>query len=812
MKQKLTFCASALTGLCLLSPVAMAQDTGKDNSVVVPAQTAAAITPPDQSSELTIGTQWVGGGNTGQYGRYNGFTQQGFDFLLGFDVHKRDPWNSGTTSYYEASGVNLDIQTGDRLAKGFKDNAYTSDTNNKWGPNAQVNVEFGEQGIWKITAGYGAISYTGNIIDSIYTVTGSNAVLNNGFVPWGGATNSPLKKGATTAFTTATLSPAIQAFQVGTRRDALTIGGQYIVGDWTVASNIQHEHKQGTLEESLRETYGGQAFTMPVDYDTDRFDVSANYIEPDFQAAIEYTYSRFTDNNMAVTLPYPVSISALSATSGPYAQSGLYSTPPGNAAHYLTITMADKLSPKTRITFNGRVGVELQNSVFPANSADPSISSTLGTPTYNWFKNLNAMNQGTSATSPNASAWIYQGNIAVTSSLAPEVDARASYSFDGRSVDINQYKVWIGGSSPDATANTAVYVVPQSWFKQTASLEVGYRIVPESNTKLTFDYSFNNINRTNAQVEHSITNTESLQLSSMLGADMLGRLTYEHSDRNGSLIYGTAWGNLEGGDPETYSTPSGAYYQAPMTSDSITLRGDYAPTGNLSGGLFVKYVDEHFHYPSIPSTAPSGDWTLVGHGEGITQDSNLTVGPDINYRPAEDISLHAYYTYEQIYFDNRGNGACAESNTGTCAGSAGYYQNKYTSSMNSAGLSGDWQVNEKLKLAAEYNMSSGSVIFGQYNGVMVSSVSQSYQNVASYPDINSTMHDVRLTAVYQFTDAIEGSLLYQFSMFHNNDWNDQTPAIQPTTNTGTAISILTPGYAAPNYNVSTIGAVFRVKL
>ena len=84
--------------------------------------------------------------------------------------------------------------------------------------------------------------------------------------------------------------------------------------------------------------------------------------------------------------------------------------------------------------------------------------------------------------------------------------------------------------------------------------------------------------------------------------------------------------------------------------------------------------------------------------------------------------------------------------------------------------------------------------------------------MVSYPDINSTMHDLRLTAVYQFTDQIEGSLLYEFSMFHNNDWNDMTPALQPTTNTGTAISILTPGYAAPNYNVSTIGAVFRVKL
>ena len=94
--------------------------------------------------------------------------------------------------------------------------------------------------------------------------------------------------------------------------------------------------------------------------------------------------------------------------------------------------------------------------------------------------------------------------------------------------------MWIGGSSPDATANTAVYVVPQSWFKQTASVEVGYRILPASNTKLTVGYSFNNTNRTNAQVEHSITNTESVQLSSMLGSDVLGRITYEHGERYGT--------------------------------------------------------------------------------------------------------------------------------------------------------------------------------------------------------------------------------------------------------------------------------------
>lgn len=808
MMQKKKFSALALTYMCLLSPAAMAADADSSAAVAPPATAALPIS----FSQVDLGMQWVGGRNTGQFGRYNGFTEQGLDVLLGFIVHKRAAWDSLDTSYFNVTGINLDFQSGNELANHFRDKAYTSSTSNSFGPSAEIYLDFGHQGTWGITASYVATSYTGNIIDSIYTVNGSTGVLNDNLASWGGASNAPLTKGTTTALTSATLSPHEKAFQTGTRRDMMQVGGQYVFENWTVSTNIQHEHKQGSLEESLRQTYGGMAFTLPVDFNTDRFDLTAAYSDPDLQAQIQYTYSQFTDNERAVTLPYPVSISALTATSGPYAQSGLYSTPPSNSAHYVTAMVSDKLSPSTRIRLNGRFGVELQNSTFTANSGDPNLSSALGNPTYSWFKNLNSMNQGTSATSPEAAAWIYQGNITLTSNLATDLDARATYSFDGRSVDINQYKVWIGGTSPDAQANTAVYVVPQNWFKQTGNVEVDYRLIPASSTKLTVGYSFNNTNRTNAQVEHSVTHTASAQLSSMFGPDIIGRLTYEHGDRTGTLVYGTAWGNLETGTPEEFGTPSGAYYQAPMTSDSVTVRADYAPTGDLSGGLYLKYVNENFHYPETPSTAGTGNWNLTAFGQGIKQDSNFTVGPDVNYRASETVNLHVYYTYEQIFFDNRGNGACAESTTGTCAGSVGYYQNKYDSSMNSAGLSGDWQANEHLKLGAEYNMSSGSVIFGQFNGVMVSSVTQSYQNMVSYPDINSTMHDLRLTAVYQMTKNIEWSLLYQYSMFHNNDWNDLAAPVQPTTNTGTAISILNPGYSPPNYNVSTIGAVLKVVL
>ena len=807
MKNCLTICALALSTSCLVAPAALAQAT---DAPTIP----AALLQPVDVNEFTIGTQWVGGHNVGQYGRYNGNTYGGFDITLGFDVLHRAAPDAAKPTYFSFSGANLDIQTGSHLTRTFRDGSYTSDTVNKYGPNAELNLAFGVQGEWGVAASYNAISTTGNIISSLWTMTGTTGNANS-LLPMGGASNNPLTKGSVTAYTVATLSPNFKQFETGTRRDQLDLSGKYELDEWTFASHVQHEHKQGNLEESIRQTWGGMAFQLPVDFDTDRFDVSASYVDPDYQALIQYSYSKFTDNNVGAVLPYMVSISALSASSGPYAQRSLYSTPPSNSAHYLTVMFNDKLAPHTRFNFNGRVGLELQDSTFPANSADPNLSSTLGNPTYAWWANLNSLNQGTGVTSLDGKAWVYQANVSFSTELATHLDARIAYNLDGRDVSYGAYKVYFGGASLDANANSFAYAVPQSWVKQTGTAELTYLVLPETSTKIQATYAFNNTNRTNAQVEHSQTNTLGLNISSMIGKDILTRLSWEHSNRAGALHYGIAWGNLEAGAPEEEGTPSGAYYQAPMVSDAVSIRADYAAEGDLTGGIFVKYADNRYHYPAVESAATptnSGEWSLTGFGQGIKNSTTISMGPDVNYRVSNALQLHAYYTYERIYYDNTGNGACAESTTGTCLGTAGYFQNKYTSAMHTAGISSDYKLTDKLKLSGEYNFSVGSVLFGQYNGVAVTTITQSYQNVTNYPDIDSTMHDLRVTAIYQLTDNVEAGLLYRYSMFNNNDWQYIPQAVIPTLNGGNAISIVNAGYGPPNYNVSTVGVTFRVRL
>jgi hypothetical protein len=329
----------------------------------------------------------------------------------------------------------------------------------------------------------------------------------------------------------------------------------------------------------------------------------------------------------------------------------------------------------------------------------------------------------------------------------------------------------------------------------------------------------------------------------MFGSAFMGRITGSYGDRSGVLDYWTAWQNLETGSPAfAAGTPSGAYYQAPMTLASVNLRGDYTPGGPFSGGVSFKAENDDFHYPNTTDgTGTTTPINLANQVYGVKSDYNLTASIDGNYRASDAVNFHAYYTYEQIFFNNLGNGECANSNglvaaaTATapaqyCTGSAGYFQNKYTSGVSTVGLGGEWQATDKLKFTADYTFAYGSVLFGNFNGVFVpaNQLAYTYQNVSNYPDENSTMNALTLKAKYALSDNVEFGVGVGWSMFRSSNWNDQQPAVEAkctsnavntcasvgtttTTNNANSINILNPGYSSPNWNVGLVMASLKIK-
>jgi hypothetical protein len=760
-----------------------------------------------------LGLMGVVGHNPGQAGRYTGLNTDGLDAALSeFELLARSPWDSSEARYYDFSGYNLIYQTGNRFGSDANNgNSFGSQVNNSLANAGSLDFRAGDQGTWGFGIDYDSITYTGNIIDSIYTVNGGQALLNS-LAPFGGGGNTRTATGATT-LTATQLANGMSPFQTGTRRDIIGGNFKYIWNDWTFSGALRHEHKEGSMEEAFDGPYGGTAFALPVDYDTDRYDAIASYNTRRFQSIFQYTFSHFSDNNLFVALPY-----LTWNASSPYARTAAYSLPPSNDAHYLTVMLADNdLIPKTRLNFNARVGLELQNDTFAPNTADSGGSNFLGA-TKATNANLTGLNgslQGTTASSPDMVAEVYQMKISASSRPMKDVDTRVYYGLDGRSVTQNQYAVYTGGTGGAAADTTpggapAIFSVPQDWLKQNAGAEVGYRFDHESDTKISFGYRYDSTDRSNAMVGHNRTNTGTVALTSQFGPEVDGKVVFTYADRTGSFNYLGPWAFIGQG-----STYSGAFYQAPMTSEGITVRADYTPQPTVSSGVFIQFKNENYHYSdaTLNNGGTVATLPLTGVGEGIKRDYALTFGPDLNLRPSKMLDVHIFYTFEMLFYDNFGNGACstaATAATAACAGTTGNFENRSTSTTHTAGVSGDWKINEKLRLRADYTVSYGTVMFGEFNGVFVPNPSNSYQNVSNYPDINSLMNSFRVTASYQLDSGIELILQGIYTQFHNNDWNDSANQVQLSGATNTSF-LLTPGYGSPNYSIAALmaGVKFR---
>jgi outer membrane protein OmpA-like peptidoglycan-associated protein len=784
-----------------------------------PAPAAAAPAPPSEyegtllMGDVQIGMGGVWGNNPYQAGRYTGLNTTGVDFFSNFDLYGGAPWYSTSSSrYYELQGNNLVFQTSNNFGGwGVNRSQFANSISNDLVNNGSVEFKAGDQGLWGVAVHYDAITYTGNTIDSLYSFNGAQGVLNNNLAPFGGATATA--KGPVTTFTIPQLQAtgAMQAFLTGTRRNIVGGEGKYIWGDWTFTGAWSYEHKYGSMEESASVNFGGSSFAIPIDSDTLRFDARAEYTNRLWQGLFQYTFSHYSDNFTFVALPFPVS-----GTAVPFQRQAAYSTPPSNTAQYLTAELgSNHLIPLTRVNLNVRVGLEKQDNTFSPNTADPNLAGTPGA------TGLLLRQFGTTATSPDIIAEVYQVKLTADSHPFTNAEVKAWYGLDARNVSLNQFKVQTGatgGYSTDSNLNGFEFVVPQNWLKNNFGGEFSYHILPESDTQLKIGYNGNATQRSNAQVGHSYTSTANATLLSQLGPQANGKLEFVYTDRSGQLSYLTPWLNLDG--PPGSPIYSGAFYQAPMTGESLTARADYQPLQNLSTSLYVTFKNENYHYPATdaaagitPAIAAANPPPFTGVGQGIKQDYALVIGPDIYYQPTSNTNLHLYYTYELLFYNNQGNGACTTLPiTPDCRGTIGFFRDEYNSGTQTVGVNGEWAVNERLKLRADYTFSYGNVWFTQFNGVFVAKLTpgDSFQNVTNYPDTKSLMNNIAVSATYKLTSWIELGVQAFLMQFYNTDARNTANAIQGA---GTnAINILTPGYNKPNYTEAGVfgGVTFHL--
>lgn len=753
MRKQYSLRAVALASVCLLPLAAAAQDFDLGG-----ASAAAAGPAKEYNNEIDVGARYQSS-TSPLFGRYTGNDSKGFGSLGGFHLQGSVATPSGSPLSFEANGSNLNFQPNHE------------GPNNALAPESSLDVKAGQQGTWAARAYYDAITYTGQTFYSPYLSTGAAAPgVPTGVAVQGSAANINRLRNSMVQET------------AGTRRDIGGVDGKYILGEWTFTSGFRHEHKEGTLLGTTYTAVGGVTFPKPVDYDTDRYSVLGQYATRRLQTQIGYEYSKFADNNFSINLPY---LGAGTTTASQY------SLPPGNDAHYVTGRLGYNITPTTRLNTNLRYGVEMARDDLGNGTATPTVA---------------AQNSGVGLM-----ARTYDGSVQLVSRPIAPLDLKVSYGISGRDT-ANSPTTFLGtvnASTADAAANTQSYtVLGQSWTKQKALLEVGYRILPS--TKLTLGYAYDTVARDAGDavtgetadqvgywVGHSNENTLSAKLTNNSIPNVNTSLSYEHAVRTGKFEF-------VGAEAE-----SGAFYQAPRTADRIKGRADYSPNDQWSVGANGKFETNSYHY-----------------AEGMTgtkRDANATIGPDVSYSPTKAVSVHLFYNYEQIYYVNMGNGCpagggttAATSTTGRCTSSANFAPNGFgysaatTDSVHTAGLAGDWKVTDRLKIGADYTFSYGDVGYNMYDGISIANSTLSYaNNNISLSNVTSSMHSVKLHGEYQLADNISLLAGYGFDLYKDNDWSYGWNPVVLTN--ATTINTLTSGESQNSYRVHSIYTAIRFK-
>ena len=803
-------CAAFATALslfalpALLALPAHAADSGFD---IEEKPTAPVV--PQSNNWITLGGQY----NTDRsyyLGRFSGAVDPGFYGLGAFHYGQRDAWDSGGTHYIEIQGDNLGL----------------------W--SRTFSARIGQQGTWGLGFSYDGVPYYAT--DDFKSVFNPNGTLVPGVSPgqlrlapgatwpkilnagrfngvqFPGTTNSFLPQAAATPALAAPLSVLLRNYDVSTRRDIFTGNGKYQWEDWTITSSWRHEHKTGFYANSaviaggapaviatsttLAATAGGAAyFVQPVDYDTDRFDLTAALSRQRYQIQVGYMFSNFKDNNSVLNLANPFGFPTSAGTGGTNNAASLfapYSLPPSNSAHQIKVMLGYNFTPTTRLNANFAYGVQMQNDPYVTATGDPA--------------NQALANSLYPRSSFNGLVKTIYGNVALTAEPLPKLDLRLAYTIDDRDNQSprNAYFVVqrsdLTSDCPTAggvAATARCYNLPFSYRKQTATAEVGYRIMPQ--TKVTLSDTFATTWRNYSDTSQVYSNTVTAKVRSAVTDDIFGSLSFSHQDRTAHNYNNMGWWQAISGPNTPNQTELRSllmYFEASRKHDEVKGMLDWSPLNNLTATLMVKF--SHDKYPD--------------GADGMRNNHNLVIGPDVSWQPNPALSVHAYYEYQQLFYEQSSiyqNSNVTPTTTGT--GFIVPWTAKTTDSVHTLGVSIDWHaIKDVLKFTFDYNFSYGDTAYmlgdgGALFGPALTN-SQTFANATMQPlpDVTSMLNMVTLRGEYTFRPNITFLFGYAFEKFTYKDFMNGTAATQYA-------NFLLPGTVNPNDTVHVLYGAVRVR-
>jgi hypothetical protein len=231
------------------------------------------------------------------------------------------------------------------------------------------------------------------------------------------------------------------------------------------------------------------------------------------------------------------------------------------------------------------------------------------------------------------------------------------------------------------------------------------------------------------------------------------------------------------------------FFEASRKRDEVKGTLDASPTSDLTASLMVKFAKD---------TYPEGTY-------GLRNNHNLSVGPDVSWQISKSLSAHAYYTYQQIFYDQA-----------SIYLSGGYtfpWTSQSTDSVNTFGAKLDWQaIPDVLKFTLDYNLSAGDTAYAFGDSVFpaLGTVATTTPTLVPsltwkpLPDVKSTLNVVSLRGEYTFRPDMTMVFGYAFERFTYKDFMYFAGATQYA-------NALLPGTVQPNDSVHVVYAALRFR-
>jgi len=583
----------------------------------------------------------------------------------------------------------------------------------------EVDVKAGRQGSYKLFLNYDEIPhYISDSAETPYAGNGSSVqMLQPGWV----------NAGSTAGMTS--LMSTLHPVPIYTQRKRLSVGADVNLSSrWETAFDVRHEVRDGTKRTSGAFFFNTAQLAESVDYVTDELNASVSYNTKNWQSKFAYYGSFFTNHDQSLTWQNPYTPVA-GATSGQKALA------PDNEFHQLLFATAYQLSQATNINGNIAIGRMQQNQDFLAVTVNPTISS-ITLPEDSADAKVDTLN----------------ANLKIDSMVNEKLRLNAALGYDKRDNQTPSYLFnWV---STDSYIANPRQNLPYSFTTKTAKLGADYRII--RSLKLSGGYDYEDIHRTNQEVDNTTEDTFWGKLSFRAGSttDVTFKLAHAVRDASGY--------NLVSETTPAQNPLMRKYNMADRDRDSGSIHVGFNPTEYITVGL-----DAEQSYDDYSDS-------LVG----LTAGRDAAYNADISVMLSTASSVYAFAGRQEINSDQSGSQTFSTPD----------WFAKNDDTIDSLGLGVKHQlIEDKLDIGADYTLSQSASKVTINTGVL-----------DSFPEMNTDLKSLKLYANYRLQENLTLRAAYWYERYESSDW------MLDNVNPDTIPNVISFGETSPDYNVSVL--------